>query len=101
MTLEAAAGKNPRSHVGKTYNVAAQKIVDKLVKEEPGIEQVSCYLVSEIGSPITEPKGINLEVYAEDDISKVTKDAESIVEEVLSKMPDIWKGFLNREYRLY
>ncbi|MDY6932523.1 MAG: methionine adenosyltransferase, partial [Halobacteriota archaeon] len=101
MTLEAAAGKNPLSHVGKTYNVAAQKIVDRLVKEEPDIEQVSCYLVSEIGSPITEPKGINLEVYAGDDVANVTKDAESIVEEVLSKMPDIWKGFLKREYQLY
>ncbi|MDY6958445.1 MAG: methionine adenosyltransferase [Halobacteriota archaeon] len=101
MTLEAAAGKNPLSHVGKTYNVAAQKIVDRLVKEEPDIEQVSCYLVSEIGSPITEPKGINLEVYAGGDVANVTKDAESIVEEVLSKMPDIWKGFLKREYQLY
>ncbi|MDY6964425.1 MAG: methionine adenosyltransferase [Halobacteriota archaeon] len=101
MTLEAAAGKNPLSHVGKTYNVAAQKIVDTLVKNEPGIEQASCYLVSEIGSPITDPKGINLEIYAEDNFSSVTKDVESIVEEVMSQMPDIWKGFIERKYQLY
>ncbi|MHA1606475.1 MAG: methionine adenosyltransferase, partial [Candidatus Freyarchaeota archaeon] len=31
MTLEATAGKNPVSHVGKTYNIAARKIVETLV----------------------------------------------------------------------
>ncbi|MHA1221299.1 MAG: methionine adenosyltransferase, partial [Candidatus Heimdallarchaeota archaeon] len=33
MTLEAAAGKNPISHVGKTYNIAARKICEEIVNE--------------------------------------------------------------------
>ncbi|MBS7288733.1 MAG: S-adenosylmethionine synthase, partial [Candidatus Freyarchaeota archaeon] len=46
MTLEATAGKNPVSHVGKTYNIAARKIVERLIKEEPSVEQAFCYIVS-------------------------------------------------------
>lgn len=101
MTLEAAAGKNPISHVGKTYNIAAQKIVNTLVEEEPDIEQASCYLVSEIGSPITEPMGINIELYAKDSYSSAAKNVDAIVEDTLNQMPMIWKGFLERKYELY
>jgi len=101
MTLEAAAGKNPLSHVGKTYNIAARKIVDTLILEEPDIEQASCYLVSEIGSKITEPLGVNLELYSNDNFSSTSKNVGAIVEDVLSQMPTIWKGFLKRKYELY
>ena len=101
MTLEAAAGKNPLSHVGKTYNIAARKIVDTLLLEEPDIEQASCYLVSEIGSKITEPLGINLELYSNDNFSSTSKNVGAIVEDVLNQMPTIWKGFLKRKYELY
>ena len=101
MTLEAAAGKNPLSHVGKTYNIAAQKIVDTIVSEEPEIEQASCYLVSEIGSPITEPMGINLEIYSKGNFDSASKNADSIVEDVLNQMPTVWKGFLKRKYELF
>jgi S-adenosylmethionine synthetase len=100
MTTEATAGKNPVSHVGKTYNIAARKIVDILVKEEPDIEQASCYIVSEIGAPITEPQAINIEVYAED-FHSVARGMESIVESVLDEMPEIWRGFIQRKYELF
>ena len=36
MTLEAAAGKNPVSHVGKTYNLAAGRIARALVGPNAG-----------------------------------------------------------------
>ena len=101
MTLEAAAGKNPVSHVGKTYNVAAKEIVDKLIKEEPDIEQAYCYLVSQIGAPITEPFEVNLEIYSPNGVDKIRKTAEGIIEETLEKLPKVWKGFIKREYRLW
>jgi len=47
MTLEAAAGKNPVSHVGKTYNIAARQICDKIV-DDLNVENVDCYLVSKM-----------------------------------------------------
>jgi S-adenosylmethionine synthetase len=101
MTLEAACGKNPVSHVGKTYNVAAREIVERVVKEHPDIEQVYCYLVSKIGAPITEPQAVNVELYGECDIDAIRKSVESIAQEVIAKLPDVWKGFVKREYQLW
>ncbi len=101
MTLEAAAGKNPVSHVGKTYNVAAHEIVDRVVEEHPDIEQVYCYMVSQIGAPITEPRAVNVELYGNCDVSKIEKSVQSIAEEVIAKLPDVWKGFVKREYQLW
>ncbi len=101
MTLEAAAGKNPVSHVGKTYNVAAREIVGKVVEEHPDIAQVYCYIVSQIGAPITEPKAINIELYGNCDVDKVRASIESICDEVISKLPSVWEGFVKRQYQLW
>lgn len=60
MTLESSAGKNPVSHVGKIYNLAAGLIAQELVEELPGLAEAHCWLVSRIGSPITEPQIVHL-----------------------------------------
>lgn len=66
MTLEAAAGKNPITHVGKLYNLVAHRIARALVAEVPGVLEASCYLVSRIGSPITQPEVMDVKVRLED-----------------------------------
>ena len=66
MTLEAAAGKNPITHVGKLYNLVANRIARAVVAEVPGVREASCYLVSRIGSPITEPEVMDVKVRLED-----------------------------------
>ena len=101
MTLEAAAGKNPVSHVGKTYNVAAREIVDRVIAEHPDIDQVYCYMVSKIGAPITEPQAVNIELYGNCDVDAIRKSVESISAEVIAKLPNVWKGFVKREYQLW
>lgn len=101
MTLEAAAGKNPVSHVGKTYNVAAREIVERVYKEHPDLSQVYCYLVSQIGAPITEPKAVNVEIFGECDLNAVKTSVESITEEVIAKLPHVWEGFVKRQYQLW
>ncbi len=55
MSNEAAAGKNPVSHVGKIYNVLAHRIAATLHRELPGIRQVMVWLVSTIGRPVDQP----------------------------------------------
>jgi S-adenosylmethionine synthetase len=52
---EAAAGKNPVSHVGKIYNVLTYKIADRVHKEVSEVEEVYIWLLSKIGSPIDHP----------------------------------------------
>jgi S-adenosylmethionine synthetase len=101
MTLEAAAGKNPVSHVGKTYNVAAREIATTIVKEHPDLAQVYVYMVSQIGAPITEPQAINVELYGDCDVDAVRDSVDSITEEVINKLPYVWKGFMKREYQLW
>jgi S-adenosylmethionine synthetase len=66
MTLEAAAGKNPASHVGKLYNVAAGVIAQDLVAASPDITGAECVLVSEIGAPIDEPRVVSVRLAMRD-----------------------------------
>ncbi|MBU7011353.1 MAG: methionine adenosyltransferase [Theionarchaea archaeon] len=54
MSMEAAAGKNPVSHVGKLYNVLAKKMAHEIATID-GIEEVQIYLLSQIGHPINDP----------------------------------------------
>jgi S-adenosylmethionine synthetase len=52
---EAAAGKNPVSHVGKIYNVLTYKIAQHVYDDVPEVEDVYIWLLSKIGSPIDQP----------------------------------------------
>ena len=52
---EAAAGKNPVSHVGKIYNVLTHRIAATLHRELPEVREVTVWLVSQIGRPVAQP----------------------------------------------
>lgn len=62
MTMEAAAGKNPVSHVGKIYNLLSHKMARRIYEEVNGIEEVSIWLCSQIGRPLDEPWGVFVEM---------------------------------------
>ncbi len=53
---EAAAGKNPVSHVGKIYNVLAHQLAREICEEIEGIREASVLLLSRIGTPIDQPR---------------------------------------------
>jgi S-adenosylmethionine synthetase len=53
---EAAAGKNPVSHVGKIYNLLSHRMAERIYNEIPGVREVYVYLVSRIGTPIDRPQ---------------------------------------------
>ncbi len=52
---EAAAGKNPVSHVGKIYNTLTHKVASEVYKQVSGLEEVYIWLLSQIGKPIDQP----------------------------------------------
>jgi len=52
---EAAAGKNPVSHVGKIYNLLTHHIANQIYKQVEGIREVYIWLLSKIGEPIDQP----------------------------------------------
>ncbi len=55
MGTEAAAGKNPVSHVGKIYNFLSHEIAENIFTEVQGIKEVYVWLCSQIGKPVDQP----------------------------------------------
>jgi S-adenosylmethionine synthetase len=56
MSTEAAAGKNPVSHVGKIYTLLSHKIAGEIFAGVPGLREVYVWLGSQIGHPIDQPQ---------------------------------------------
>jgi S-adenosylmethionine synthetase len=55
ISTEAAAGKNPVSHVGKIYTLLTHQIAGRVVQHVPGVVEVYVWLCSQIGQPINAP----------------------------------------------
>ena len=98
MTLEAAAGKNPVSHVGKIYSAVANIIAKRVVNEIEEIEEAYCYMVSQIGKPITEPQACDVKVRTKRDIRGVEELIKKIADEEIEKIPEIWKGYVEKKF---
>ncbi len=76
---EAAAGKNPVSHVGKIYNLLTHRIAQQVYEQVDGIEEVYIWLLSQIGKPIDQPAIASAQVVMEkgnrfEDIEKSIKE---------------------------
>lgn len=55
MGTEAAAGKNPVSHVGKIYTLLSQHMAQHLYSAVAGLAEVAVWLCSQIGQPVQRP----------------------------------------------
>ena len=89
MSMEAAAGKNPVTHVGKLYNILSFDIADRIVAENEGkVKEVWVRIVSQIGKPIDEPQAAAAQIIPEKGtkIASIRKEAEAIVDEELAKI---------------
>ncbi len=100
MTLEATAGKNAISHAGKLYNIAAQAIARRISSVE-GVDEAYCYMVSQIGKPITEPQVVDLKLRTELSEGEVERIIEDVVVSELKELPFLWKRVINREFELF
>lgn len=100
MTLEATAGKNPITHTGKLYNLAAGEISAEITKE-PDISAAECYLVSQIGIPITEPQMIHVKIRSSLEKKVAEEKCRDIIKKHLGQMPQLWTGILERHYSLF
>lgn len=61
-SAEAAAGKNPIAHVGKIYNVLAQVLAEDIHKKVRGLREVTVWITSQIGMPVSSPQVVAVEV---------------------------------------
>jgi len=86
MGTEAAAGKNPVSHVGKIYNVLAHETAEKIYRNVAGIEEVYVLLLSRIGSPVSMPQMASAQVRLKKGLKlkDISKEISSIIEKELT-----------------
>jgi S-adenosylmethionine synthetase len=96
MSLEAAAGKNPVTHVGKLYNIAASRIARALVAGLPGVEEAACWLASRIGRPISEPQlaEVRLRMADGEAFEPARARAAQLAAEHLSALPALWRELI-------
>jgi len=78
---EAAAGKNPISHVGKIYNLLTHRMARQVYDQVAGIEEVYIWLLSQIGKPIDQPAIASAQVVMER--GNCFEDVEKSITEVI------------------
>jgi S-adenosylmethionine synthetase len=61
-SAEAAPGKNPVAHVGKIYNVLAQVLAEDIHRKVQGLRDVTVWITSQIGQPVSLPQAVVVEV---------------------------------------
>ncbi|MEM0093998.1 MAG: methionine adenosyltransferase [Thermofilum sp.] len=101
MSLEATAGKNPVSHVGKLYNIVAFNAAQDIAQLDR-VEEVYVKLISQIGRPINEPLlsyiGINA---PEEVVARVRHKAEEVLADHLDRINRLWEKVLREEVMLF
>ena len=98
MTMESVAGKNPVTHVGKLYNLAASGVAARLVDRVPGVAAAECRLVSRIGDPIDRPLLSEVRVRGADpEDPQVARAVEEQVALELAELRQSWRLLLSGE----
>ena len=96
MSLEAAAGKNPAAHVGKTYHAVGADITKRLLAESD-VSEATIRLLSSIGHPVTDPQAVHMDVVGPHD--------EAHIAEIVKTCFADWDGVRDRliagEYELF
>ena len=96
MSLEAAAGKNPVTHVGKLYNLIASRIAHAVVEGVPGVTEANCYLLSQIGKPIDAPQVFDVKLRLADPaaLASLRERIETVAQGELSGIHGLWTNVL-------
>jgi len=103
MSLEAAAGKNPVTHVGKIYNVVARDISEALIAAVPEISAAQCLMVSRIGSPVTSPAVLDVKIATWNGIpvAQLKPPIEEVAVDCLARIPKLIDAFVAGKIDLF
>ena len=90
VSSEAAAGKNPVSHVGKIYNVLSHRIAGRIVEKVPDVKEAYVWLLSDIGVAIDNPKVAAAQIIMEKgSVDSVAKEVEDVIDFELEHIQDL------------
>lgn len=103
MSTEAAAGKNPVSHVGKIYTLLTHRIAEEIHQGVPGIREVYVWLCSQIGRPIDEPliASAQLTLARGVSLTSIKDDVERIMLRELDEIYDFTARLARGEYPVW
>lgn len=102
-SAEAAAGKNPVSHVGKIYNVLSHKLAQRIYDEVSGIKEVYLWLASQIGQPIDQPRVAAAQIIIEPGlrIERLNRRVEEIMDDELANIAAFTQALVQGKFRIY
>jgi S-adenosylmethionine synthetase len=87
VSSEAAAGKNPVSHIGKIYNLLSHRIAARIYRQVPDVSEVYVWLLSEIGTPIDQPQIATAQLIMKKGFLKdAEKEAAAIIDDELENI---------------
>lgn len=103
MSAEAAAGKNPFSHVGKIYNVLCHHLANQIYTELEPVKEVCVRMCSQIGREISDPWMVSTEVVlsAGTGLEEVEQPIQEIIEKQLRNMEDFVRRLASGEFSVY
>ncbi len=104
MSLEATAGKNPVTHVGKLYNILAFELANQIVKEAGGdIIEIHLRIVSQIGRLISEPQATTAQVILAKGvkIGKVKGNIEGVIANGLDRIGNLTERIVKGKVRVF
>lgn len=86
---EAAAGKNPVSHIGKIYNVLSHRMADQIYQRIGGVLEVYVWLVGQIGRPIDQPwVAVQLIQASDAECERIRQESELVIDQELNRLAD-------------
>jgi S-adenosylmethionine synthetase len=102
MSLEAAAGKNPVSHIGKLYNVLANLIARDIYDKVDAVEEAGVKLLSAIGRPIDEPQVASIEVLSKKGLDEgLRKEVAAIADDWLANITKVTRMIIEEKVGIY
>ena len=99
-SAEAAAGKNPVAHVGKIYNVLAHVLAGEIYRKVKGLREVTVWLTSQIGRPVSSPQFVMVEVHLAQGVSLASVEPliSRQVQQALRSMTPFCQALAKGEY---
>jgi S-adenosylmethionine synthetase len=99
--MEAAAGKNPVTHVGKLYGLMAGRIAAGVAGALGEGVAAECLMLSQIGRPIDDPQIVDVRVGGLEPVAVIEPAVADVVHRELADFASLRDQLLREEAPLY
>jgi len=103
MSMEATSGKNPITHIGKIYNILSTQMAEDISKSTTPDAEVLVRILSQIGSPVSEPLSCSIQIVTENprDVKKWKAEAHEIAAGYLANIDKVTENIISGKTRTF